>query len=277
MKELEIVTVARTLLFVPGDHPGRFTRAASSDADEIVIDLEDAVAPEAKATARNNAREWRSAGGHGVIRINGPGSDWYEDDICALSDRPSAVMVPKVTTAAQVEDLMTRLPAGSRVIPIFETAASVLDARAICAVCGVARAAFGNGDLATELGIDYANQAGLAYSRSAIVLASAASRIPPPLDGVTTAIDDEQTLTADTVHAAMLGFTGKLCIHPRQVSVIHRALTPSADELRWAHSVLGVAKGASPMLIEGQMIDRPIVNRARMLINRSADSHKVEE
>ena len=266
----QAIASARTLLFVPGHRPDRFAKAAASGADGIVLDLEDAVGPHAKGEARENVRRWLADDGTGMVRINDVTSPWHEADVSLLSGRPCAVMLPKASSAAQVADLLDRLPPGSCVVPIVETAIGVLDARAVCSVPGVVRAAFGSGDLASELGIDHADRSALAHARCAVVLASAACGVAPPLDGVTTAVADEHALVADTEHAVTLGFTGKLCIHPNQVSVVHRALMPSDDDLCWARHVVAAAVDGSVAMVDGQMIDKPLVEHARRLLSRAA-------
>jgi citrate lyase subunit beta/citryl-CoA lyase len=265
------IAAARTLLFVTGDRPDRFAAAAASGADGIVLDLEDGVGPAHKAEARDNVRRWRAHGGDGVVRINGPDSDWYLEDLSALGDRPSAVMLPKAASAAQVGDVLERLPHGSCVVPILETAVGVLDARSICAAAGVVRAAFGNGDLSTQLGVHHADRDALAHARSAIVLASAAAGVAAPLDGVATAVADESTLIADAEDAAALGFTGKLCIHPRQVAPVHRVFAPSLEQVRWAREMLLAAGDGSARVLRGELVDRPIVERARRLLARAGE------
>ncbi|OXM72035.1 MULTISPECIES: HpcH/HpaI aldolase/citrate lyase family protein [Amycolatopsis] len=260
------IASARTILFVPGDRPDRFGKAATSGADGIVLDLEDAVAPGRKDEARENVRQWRATGGPGLVRVNDATSPWYEDDVAALKDGPCSVVLPKATGPDQVRDLIDRLPEGSCVVPTLETAAGILEARAICSVPGVVRVAFGNGDLAQELGVDHGDHLGLAHARSAVVLASAAAGVAPPLDGVTIAIRDERKLVEDTRHAARLGFTGRMCIHPAQISVIHEVLAPTEEALAWARGVLESATDGASTDVHGNMIDKPIVERARRLL-----------
>jgi citrate lyase subunit beta / citryl-CoA lyase len=263
----ESLVRARTLLFVPGHREDRFAKAAASGADDIIIDLEDAVAVELKSLARENLSQWREAGGGGLVRINDATTPFYEDDIAALIGRPCTVMLPKVDHADQVNDLVSRLPKGSRVVPVLETASGVLNALPICSAQGVVRAAFGNGDLATELGIGHDDRLALAHARSSIVLASAAAGIAEPLDGVTTELRDERMLATDSKHAAALGFGGKLCVHPRQVPVVQTAFMPSAEQLRWAAEVVAAAGDGSVTTVHAQMIDKPIVERARRLLS----------
>lgn len=267
------VASGQAFLFVPGHRPDRFASAVASGADDIIIDLEDAVAPEMKPAARENVREWRARGGEGIVRINGPSSAWYQEDLAMLRDRPCVVMLPKAESPKQIADVLGRLPTGSCVLPIVETALGVVEAPSICGAPGVSRVAFGNGDLANDLGIEHDDREALTYARSALVVASAARRIPSPIDGVTTRVDDEQRLVEDTCYAAALGFTAKLCIHPRQVAVVHARLTPSAEQVHLARQIVAAAsRGASVTTVAGEMIDKPIVDRARKLLDRAGVS-----
>ncbi|GAB3580040.1 CoA ester lyase [Amycolatopsis endophytica] len=268
-QEFERIARARTVLFVPGDRPDRFGKAATSGADLIVLDLEDAVGPGHKDAARENVRQWRSAGGPGLVRVNDATTPWFEDDVASLKGDPCSVLAPKVTGPDQVRDLLDRLPEGSCVVPTLETAAGILDARAICEVPGVVRVAFGNGDLSQELGVDLGDLVALAHARSAVVLASAAAGAAPPLDGVTIAVRDRKKLVEDTEHAVRLGFTGRLCIHPAQISVIHEVLTPTEEALAWARSVLDAATDGATISDRGDMIDKPILERARLVLKRA--------
>ncbi|MEV0908992.1 HpcH/HpaI aldolase/citrate lyase family protein [Streptomyces hokutonensis] len=266
------VASARTLLFVPGHRPDRFAKAAAAGADGIVLDLEDAVAPDSKDAARDHVLAWLSDGGTGIVRINGPATPWYDRDMAALAEHPRTVMLPKAERPHQISDLLARLPPGSAVVPLLETAAGVLDARAVCAVPGVIRAGFGSVDLAAELGVDPDDPTALAYTRSHLVLASAAAGVAPPLDGVTTALDDERALVADAERAAALGFTGKLCVHPRQVPPVNAAFTPSDEEREQARAIVRAtadrAADGAVTVVNGRMVDRPVLERAHRLLNR---------
>lgn len=262
------VSAASTFLFVPGHRPDRFAKAVAGAADQIVLDLEDAVAPDLKTIAREEVRHWLAAGHQGIIRINASGTPWHHDDIAMLAGGPRTVMLPKVEHPTQVTDLLGRLADGSCVVPILETARGVLHAPSICAVPGLPRVAFGNGDLAADLGVEHTDREALAYSRSAVVLACAANRITAPIDGVTAEVNDERRLVADTRRAARLGFTAKLCIHPLQVPIVRAALLPSPRQLARARQILAAADG-SVTVIDGQMVDKPIIDRARALLMRA--------
>lgn len=263
---IERIAGARSLLFVPGTRPERFAKAVARGADEIVLDLEDSVAPDRKDEARENVIRWRAAGGAGLVRINGAESAWHDDDLAALADRPGTVMVPKVNSAGEVRAILAKLPDGSAVLPILESATGILEARTICAAPGVLRAALGNADLALDLGVNHTDQAALWYARSALVMASAAAQIAPPIDGVTTDYHDDEQLRADIRHGKGLGFGGKLCIHPRQVPLVNSGFDPTDDELDQARRIVEAAGDGAVAVLDGAMIDRPLVLRARRLL-----------
>jgi citrate lyase subunit beta/citryl-CoA lyase len=263
------VRLARTLLFVPATRPDRFAKALSSGADTVVLDLEDAVAPADKELAREYAAKWLSAGGPAVVRINTSGTPWYAGDVEMVSRWGCQVMLPKAASGQQVRDLVGNLGPGSGVVPLIETSAGVLDARDVCSTPGVVRAAFGSVDLGAELGVDPDEPATMAWARSQIVLASAAAGVAPPVDGVTTDIRDAELLRAQTVRGMREGFGGKLCIHPAQVAVVHEAFLPSDEQLEWARRVVHAAESGAVAVVDGKMVDKPVVDRARRLLGRA--------
>lgn len=263
--------LARSLLYVPGHRPDRFAKAVASGADCIVLDLEDSVGPDLKSEARENIHRWLSSDGSGLVRINGVDSPWYEDDVAMLHGRECAVVLPKASSSDQVESLLDRLTANSCVVPLLETATGVLAARNICAVPGVVRAIFGSADLASELGIDHTDRAALAFARSQVVLASAACGIAP-VDGVTSSVIDDDVLIADVEDAAAIGFTGKSCIHPRQIPLVHAAFMPSPEIVRWAREVIAVAGDGSVTALNGHVIGKPVVDRARRVLSQAGQS-----
>ncbi|MGA5360335.1 HpcH/HpaI aldolase/citrate lyase family protein [Streptomyces purpurascens] len=265
------VATARSLLFVPGDRPDRFDKAASSGADLVIVDLEDAVAAPDKARARSDAAAWLSLGNRAVVRINASGTPWAEDDLRTAAEHGCPVMVPKAEDPDALADIAARTAGRCPVIALIETALGVEHALAVCATPGVTRAAFGNVDLAARLGVAHDDHTALAHARSRLVLASAAAGISPPIDGVTTAVRDSDTLTADIAHARRLGFTGKLCVHPSQLAGAADGFTPSERELRWARTVLGA--GDSVTTIDGQMVDTPVLERARRVLALARTPH----
>lgn len=262
------VANARSLLVVPGHRQDRFDKALKSGADVIMLDLEDAVGPDLKTVARKNIDDWLGDGGQGIVRINGMDSPWYEEDIAMLAGRQCAVMLPKVPSAEHITCLLERLVSGSCVVPALETAAGILAAEKICAVPGVVRVVLGNADLASELGIHHADWSAFQYARSHMVLASAVCGVAPPLDGVTASINDLTALTMDARRGAELGFGGKACLHPRQVPVVNEVFSPSVEDSNWARDVVSAAGDGSVAVLNGQVIGKPVVDRARWLLSR---------
>lgn len=260
------IAAARTFLFVPGHRPERFDKAAAAGADAVIIDLEDAVAAADKETARRNAAGWLAGGGIAIVRVNAPGTPWYEDDLALVTAHGCPVMLPKAEDPGPV----ARIAGSCPVIPLIETAAGVERAAQVCRAPGVVRAAFGSVDLATELGVRHDDPPALCFARSALVLASAAAGIAAPVDGVTTALEDPESLAQDLRHARRLGFGGKLCIHPKQLLAVRAGFAPTQEEVNWARRVL--AAGEAVSAVDGTMVDRPVRERARRLLG-AADAH----
>lgn len=265
------VVAARTLLFVPGNRPERYAKAATSGADVIVVDLEDAVAPDEKDFARASALRWFAEGHPGIVRVNAVGTPWHADDLDALADVVDVLFLPKADSAGEVAEVASRLRPTGGILALVETAAGVLAAPQVAAAPGVCRLAFGNFDLAAQLGIDRDDHWALAPMRTTVVIASAAAGLPGPLDGVSGSLDDQEVIGADAAHSARLGFGGKLCIHPRQVATAGDFFLPSEGDVVWARRVLEVVAGAGSgaVTLGGAMIDKPVVDRARHIVEIS--------
>jgi len=265
----ELLLPARTYLFVPGTRPERFGKALASGADNVVLDLEDAVGPDDKANARSAIATWMQSAAPTersriVVRINDAGSSWFATDLAALADvGATAVLLPKAESAAQVATTKDALPRAS-ILALIESARGVSEVDHIAAA-GVQRLVFGTLDFALDLDMDIATDAaGLSYAASRIAIASRLAGLPSPVAGVTPQLDDRERLLSDLADARRFGFGAKLCIHPRQVQPIHTALHPSAQALDWARRVLA-ADAASPgaARLDGRMIDRPVVLQAQ--------------
>ncbi len=264
--------IRRSYLFVPGDRPDRFEKAWNAGADAVIIDLEDAVASEKKAEAREALAAWLSPEHRVYVRINGTKTEWFEADIAAVAIAGLAgILLPKAEDAREVETVVKDLPEGATVVPILETALGIWNVRDIAEAPGVERIAFGSIDFQLDAGIDGEDEE-LLYARSRLVLASRVAGILPPLDGVTTALDNVERLTADVERARRLGFGGKLCIHPRQIETVNRGFLPSEAEIVWARRVLEAVKAteAGAVRLGGEMIDRPVVERAKAVLARVA-------
>jgi citrate lyase subunit beta/citryl-CoA lyase len=257
-------------LFVPGDRPDRFDKAVASGADLVVCDLEDAVAVDAKAPARGEVARWLADGGVACVRVNAHGTPFHDADVAALVGAPGlvAVLVPKAEDPRRLAELSERLGPGTAVVGLVETALGVHRVHELAATPGVARLAFGSVDLALDLGAEDAALP-LLFARSALVLACRVVGLPAPVDGVTRELDDPSTIGSDTAAAVGLGFGGKLCVHPKQVSAVNAGFRPSDADVRRAREVLAAAAGGSAVRIDGQMIDRPLVEHAWRVLRRA--------
>lgn len=262
--------MTRSYLFVPGDRPERFDKARAAGAGQVILDLEDAVAPEAKARSRDAIAGWLRADRPVVLRINAAGTPWFDADL-SLAAHPgvAAVMLPKAEEAASLARVAAAAPQAA-LLPLVETALGIASLAAIARSPRVQRLVFGSIDFQLDLGIDGDGEELLLF-RSQIVLASRLAELAPPVDGVCTAIDDAQALRADALRARRLGFGAKLCIHPCQVGVVEAAFAPTAQELAWARRVVQAASaGEGAVAVDGRMVDRPVVARARRLLEGQA-------
>lgn len=250
-------------LFVPASRPERFEKAAGSGADAIILDLEDAVAAPDKAAARSALRA-DFTGLPVLVRVNGAGTPWFADDLAAVSKLAVAgLILPKAEIG---EGLDKTLAGGLPVIALVETARGLADARAIAGLPGVERLIFGSIDFCADLGCAHMRDALLA-ARSELVLASRLARLPAPVDGVTTSLEDAQLIASDARHARDLGFGGKLAIHPRQIAPILEGFLPEETEIEWAQKVLTSGDGAAA--VDGAMVDEPVRIRARAILKRA--------
>lgn len=280
----------RSLLFTPGDRDDRLIAAHTRGADAVIIDLEDAVTARAKGDARAAVAEFLRqvpANRTYMVRINGPETPWFIDDLRALEpvlDRLTAVVIPKASSADEVRQVDKLLRESSTrlgvehsvwVIPIVETAAGVLTARAIAEASERnATLMFGPADLSTELGIEMASDSDeLRLARSLVVLAAAAAGLGQPIDGAYLTLGDPQGLERSVRSARLQGFAGKAVIHPEQISVVNSVFEPDPHELGWARKVLTAFERATKAgdgairLDDGAFVDEAVVKRARALLD----------
>ena len=276
---------AVTWLFVPGDRPERFAKAAAAGADAVILDLEDAVPPGHKDAARSHVLGWLGAGNRGWVRINGVGSSWYAADLVALAGAPglAGFVVPKAEDPDALDELKSQLGHGAApaagVVALVESALGVHRALDLATCDAVDRLAFGSIDFAVDIGAD-GSWGSLLAARNALVLASRVAGIAAPVDGVTTALHDPDQLQADVATARSLGFTGKLCIHPSQLPTVRAGFAPSEQEVEWARRVLAavghLADEAGAVAVDGAMVDAPVLARARRILDSAARFHPVE-
>jgi citrate lyase subunit beta/citryl-CoA lyase len=262
-------------LFVPASRPDRFRKAAASGADAVILDLEDAIAPEDKERAREAVVEHAAGLGLPVIvRVNAVDTPWHDADIAALVRLEGvALMLPKTERPQDIAAVVRRIGRDCPIIALIETAAGLSRLHDILPSNGVVMAAFGSVDFSVDIGCAH-ERLPLLTARGEIVWRSRAAGRAAPLDGVTTALDDEMSLEADLKHATEMGFGGKLAIHPKQIDAIHHAFTPDDGTVAWARKVLEASSSGSAARLEGEMIDRPVVERARRIWDRWG-SHKI--
>jgi citrate lyase subunit beta/citryl-CoA lyase len=252
------------LLFVPGDRPERYAKAIASGADAAIVDLEDAVAPENKARARLEARTAFAAGLDATLRINSPTTEFGQADIAAFAGlHPRAVLVPKAESAQDLEAV--RIDAA-----LIESVRGLRNIDEIAAFDKVIALDFGAYDLCAELGAQPTPEV-LAPHRSAVICAA---RLAHKLahDAPFLGIADEAGLRAESERAVAYGFDGKLAIHPNQVATIRAAFTPSEAEIRHARAVLAAIERGGVAVVDGKMVDPPLVASARRVLARAEPS-----
>jgi citrate lyase subunit beta / citryl-CoA lyase len=268
------VAQARTFLFVPGNRPERFEKAARSGADAIVIDLEDSVPEAEKESARSFVKaRWKQLDSFGVpwaVRINATESEAGVADLewLARFQAPAAIMVPKADSVGALEHVHHLLK-GVALLPLIESAAGYAALPALGAAAGVQRLVVGHIDFMADTGVRCDDdETQLAPLRFAVAIATRVNRLAPAVDGVTVNIGDEARLRIDTLRALGFGFGGKLCIHPSQIGPIHGAFIPTEQELEWASKVLAAdaASEGAAIQLDGRMVDLPVVLRARRIL-----------
>lgn len=284
----DAVRTAVTALFVPGDRPDRYAKAAASGADLVIIDLEDAVAPSGKDAARASVRSALGAGAtlRALVRINDPRTPAGAADLAtvgALGTEPGhgviGVMVPKV---GRIEDLRAVIetvapppsPGGPvsaddvhrlAVVALIESALGVAEVRALAVLPGLTRLAFGALDFALDVGADVEALTGQ-VARAQVVIASRAAGLPAPWESPSTSLSDTRLIEESSRAARVLGFGGRLCIHPAQLEPVRAGFAPSDDDVAWARRVAGAGDAVSR--VGDEMVDRPVLERARAILRR---------
>jgi citrate lyase beta subunit len=249
--------------------------ALESDADAAVADLEDAVTPAEKEAARDLVlRVLAETPGRGarLVRVNAPGTAWFEADLAAARELAlDAIVVPKATPEAVAELGAT----GPPLLALVETAEGLLLAYETARSPRVGALALGAADLGAELGLEpRADGLEILFARSKLVVDSAAAGLRPPFDVVHLDVRDDPGLEAEARLARSLGFRGKLCIHPAQVPVVNRVFAPTTAELDWARRVIdayeeGRREGRGAVALDGSMVDLPVVERARRVLSEA--------
>jgi len=274
--------VAASLLFVPGSRPDRFAKAKAGGADLTVIDLEDAVAAEDKASARGAALAQVAEGPDGwAVRINGVTTAFGVRDLAALSEcgvLPETLLVPMVETAAELDVVAGTLGEDCPdLVPLIETPRGLRHALEIASHARVAAVMFGGGDFSGELGVDLAWEPLLA-ARQNVILACAEAR-KPAIDVPFIALEDEAGLADECGRARRIGFTAKAAIHPRQVPAINGAFAPGTAEVAEAREALEAyeAGGGRAIRFKGRMLEAPFIKKYRAVIARHEQGSNGEQ
>lgn len=260
-----------TWLYVPGDRPRVVTKALSAGADVVVVDLEDAVAPDRKAYARDATAELlaepRPRPVH--VRVNALETPWAAADLATLAPLPGlgGLRLPKVTSPEQI----TTVAAATGTVALYallESALGIEHAYAIATAHPTLHGiALGEADLRADLGVR--DDVGLDWSRSRVIVAARAAALPPPPQSVHPDIRDLEGLAASCAHGRALGFLGRAAIHPRQLPVIEQAFLPTPEEIEQAETVVKAAtvnQGAQA-LPDGSFIDAAVVAAAQRTLS----------
>ena len=271
-----IIRPRRSALYLPASNARAIAKARELPADVIILDLEDAVAPDAKAEARAQAVAALGEGGFGtremVVRVNGLNTEWGEADLAALAHgSPAAVLVPKIASASDLAAYRSKLGGATPLWAMIETAASLFRLDDIAGANGLEAFVMGTNDLAKETG---ARLGGLRLPFvGALGLAVAAARAHgiAILDGVFNDIEDEAGFVAEARQAVDFGFDGKTLIHPRQIEPCNIAFSPDSAEIAWARRILAAfeepenaSKGA--IRVDGKMVERLHLHHARSVL-----------
>lgn len=257
----------RSVLYMPGANDRALEKARTIDADALILDLEDSVAPDLKAEARTKVANAVMAGGYGrrelVIRVNGLDTPWGTDDIAAAAAaRPNAILVPKVSTPRDVERAATLLPQGVALWAMMETPLAILNARDIASAGGpLSCFVLGTNDLVKDTRARPSNgRFALLPMLTSCVLAARAFGLDV-IDGVYNDFKDEPGFRAECEQGRDLGMDGKTLIHPGQVAVCNEVFAPSPAEIDWSRKIIGTfalpenaSKGV--ITIDGKMVER---------------------
>jgi citrate lyase subunit beta/citryl-CoA lyase len=271
----------RSVLFAPADKPDLLHKTLRTDADVVVFDLEDAVAPARKAAAREAVAEVLAdiddPGAEVVVRVNPGVAAGADLDAVSAGSLPDALMLPKAESAAAVEGLAERASEHGATLPVFaiaETAAGVLHAEDIAAADPTTALVFGAEDLSADVGATRTRDGReVDHARQQVVLAAAAAGVDA-LDTLVTDYEADDHLREDAALSRQLGYDGKLAIHPRQVPIINDAFTPDPERVEWAQRVLDARDAADAddrgvFAVDGEMIDAPLVAQAERVVERA--------
>lgn len=260
-----------TYLFTPANRPDRFAKALASAADRVILDLEDAVPLHEKAQARENLRLAQAGSARLIVRANQASSPYFEEDLAAIAKlRPSAVMLPKTESAADIREASTKLGAHMAIIAQIESARGLVNLPEILPVPQLQNIAFGHLDFALDLGAE-PKWGVLKFARQELVFQARLANANPPIDSVIPSLDPSKVLR-DAKRAKALGFGGKLLIHPNQIEIVDAAFRPDEQAILWASRVMRAieaANGAGAIAVDGKMVDKPVIEAAKRILAQS--------
>ena len=274
----------RSVLFAPGGRPDLVAKLPRAGADAVVIDLEDGVPADSKDAVRATLPALIDALGpadrrHVLVRVNALATAWSDDDLRAAVELPvGGVVVPKVEEPDQVGTVRTRLPDDWVVLVGLETAMGVHRAVDVLAA-GPDAAYFGAEDYIGDVGgVRTTGGDEVLYARSHVALAARLAGVPA-VDQVVTAIREPDAFRRDALAGRAIGYAGKLCVHPDQVAIAHECFSVTAEQLDWACRVLAIAEregaaGRGAFSVDGQMVDEPMIRRARQWVAQADDDRR---
>ncbi|WP_405844430.1 CoA ester lyase [Streptomyces platensis] len=277
-----ILRPRRSVLYMPGANERALEKAKSLPADALILDLEDAVAPDAKADARKRVAAAAASGEYGyrevTIRVNGPGTAWHADDLRAAAEAgPDAVVVPKVDSADTVREVERALEAAgapdrTAIWAMVETPRAMLDARAVAAASErLTVLVMGTNDLAKELHAEHVPGRAPLLTGLSLALLAARDTGKAILDGVYNDVKNAEGFEAECVQGRQFGFDGKTLIHPSQVEPCNRLFAPSAEQIAHARKVIdafdeATREGRGVVTVDGRMIENLHVEDARRIL-----------
>jgi len=255
-----------TALYVPGDRPDRFEKAAGSGTQLVIIDLEDAVAPDRKAFARDEVVTWLASRSFDDVRIDVRVNAGDADDLAAVAtlDPTIGIRVPKVESPTDI-DAVAAVVGSREIAALVETAVGVESLGPIASHPAISGLSLGEADLASDLGTQ--DHSVLDWVRIRLLVAARAAGLPAPMMSVYPAISDLDGLRIATERGRDMGFVGRTAVHPSQLPVIAAAFRPSADDIAWATDVLDItAFGGVGRLPSGDMVDPAMRGRAERIL-----------
>jgi citrate lyase subunit beta/citryl-CoA lyase len=255
--------IARSWLLVNGARSELFDPAHESRADQIVLDIEDAVDPARKPEARTAVAQWLAGGKRAWVRINDHSTPFWADDVAELAGLPglAGVMLAKTEAAEHVTETFDRLGGKTPVLALVESALGIEEAVRIASARGAFRLAFGSGDYRRDTGTS-ADDLAMAYPRSRLVVASRVGGLPGPIDGPTVSTS-HPVLREQTAVTVSLGLTGKLCLDMEQLPVINEVISPAPSDVAWARDFLADFEARGQVIRDGS--DLPRLGRARKI------------